>query len=104
MPTKHDTNCLPSGCHFDDRPHVYSILHSELWFKLFVLFSTSWSESKGKKNIAAGSLSTKKCRLSLLLKRKGNFAEPLQEEETNRVRESFTPDNTVTGHFAFHVS
>ena len=73
-----------------------------LW--AWCLFSISWPESKDKKNIAAGSLSTKSVACLFCWRGKADFAEPLQEEETNRVCESFTPDNTATGQFAFHVS
>ena len=62
--------------------------------------SQAWPESE-----AAGgpsivwrqtSPSTKTRRLSLSLKRKGRSAEPLQEEEINRVCEGFTPDMFMT--------
>ena len=41
--------------------------------------------------------------LSLSLKRKGRFAEPL-EEKMNHVCKGFTPDNAATEQFAFQVS
>ena len=80
MPTKHDTNCSPSGCHFDDRPHVYSILHSEPWFKrflscfvglMFVQHLVAWKQ--GQEEHCCWQPKHKKCCLSLLLKRKGRF-------------------------------
>ena len=46
-------------------------LYHVLW--AWCLLSISWPKSK-----AAGSPSTEKCRLSLSLKRKDRFAEPLQ--------------------------
>ena len=47
-----------------------------------------------KENSAPHSPSAKKRRLSLSLKKKGRFAESLQEEEMTHVWEAYTPDNT----------
>ena len=47
-----------------------------------------------KENSAPHSPSAKKRRLSLSLKKKGRFAESLQEEEMTHVCEAYTPDNT----------
>ena len=62
------------------------------------------SASRGLKARLLAVQAQKKHRLSLLLKRKGRFAEPLQEEETNHVCEGYTPNNTAIEQFVFQVS
>ena len=46
----------------------------------------------------------KNASLTSFAEEEGRFAEPLQEEEMNRVCEGFTPDNTTTEQFTFQVS
>ena len=67
---------------------------------MFIQHLSSWPESEAAGGpsivLRQSSPSTKTRRLSLLLKRKGRSAEPLQEEEMNRVCEGFTPDMFAT--------